>query len=1144
MINFFFIGKIAFYEAKLLFRSWGFRIFSGIALIFLVVVHIAIVSRSIPTPYYISSLSGSLPLNSLKFFNIFQGVVVAFMATEFFKRDRRQDSVQVIFSRSFSNVGYFLGKALGILSVFLLLNLAVLAITFVFHFFFSSTVFALKPYLLYTLLISLPTLIFMIGLAFFLSSLLRNQALVLLILLAYSFLVLVFLGAPFFGLFDSYAFYLPLMYSDFIGLGNIHSTLLIRLSYLFLGLGFFFVSPLLFKRLRQSKLSNTITGSLSLVCLVLALFLGTSYMNGKYADRTFRQQLRISSQKFKGKSQATVQNCDIQLEHRGETISAAVTLNLLNETPSALDNILLTLNPGFKVDSVTQGGGPLDFQQDGHLLHVTPKEPVYAEDSISLTVSYSGKIDERYCFLDIDNNRYESRYRLWIYDIPKHYAFITPDFVHLTPESGWYPISGLPPGAAYPAVHPPGYSQYTLEVTAPAGQTAISQGKPETQAQGDTVQHIFKPEVPLPKMSLTIGAYQHHEIEIDNLTYSIYVRPGHDYFTPLMDQIHVQDGQGSVLEDLIRRSLDQMEVSLGVYYPYKRLSLVEVPINICSYHRLWTVAHETVQPQLTYIPEMATICAYGQLRFPLQQEERLRGRKVPVAWSGIQRGVLWRFINWNLIGNTDYMDPVTADTVDRMRHNRIGLNVNSGVETQFTLFPNFFSFKSQVYSPQWPVLNYALESYLQEIVTTPQPMFGQESLSGLSRDEEINQQLQNRSLAAMIEDPDFDPSIVQGALQAKGKTLLALIEAEYEGEDFSKKFKAFLNRQKFGIISGQDLMDFLSGLGNIDLNDIVGPWYTGTEIPGFVTGGVETYDVIEGERQRTQVKFLIANPTDADGITKISLRERPVRGGPAPEIYSRAFIVPARTTIEAGFVTDKPPVQMVVDTFVSQNVPASLNIPFWQTRVLKEETPFRGETSKPYDRTDFFPANEIIVDNADPGFEILGTAKKHWLSRSLEKLLNIKDKPSAYTAMNIQNPPGIWSPTTYQDFYGEFILSAHLKKSGQGKERVQWKMDIAEEGEYDIYFYHGLPSQMGVQQQLGRGGQQSGRSPSRAPGQKFFSISSRNGMEEVEVDLENSEDGWNLIGTFPLEAGPNKIELSDKNDAGFVLADAVKWVKK
>ena len=178
MINLYFIGRIAFYEARLLLRSWGFRIFSGLGLTILTLITVIFASPSLGTPYFISSLSGSLPLNSLKLFNIFQGIIVAFMATEFFKRDRRHDSVQVVFARSFSNVEYFLGKALGIFSVFLLLNIIVLMLTFVIHFFFSSTPFALQPYLLYTLLICLPTLIFMIGLSFFLSSLLKSQAVV------------------------------------------------------------------------------------------------------------------------------------------------------------------------------------------------------------------------------------------------------------------------------------------------------------------------------------------------------------------------------------------------------------------------------------------------------------------------------------------------------------------------------------------------------------------------------------------------------------------------------------------------------------------------------------------------------------------------------------------------------------------------------------------------------------------------------------------------------------------------------------------------------------------------------------------------------------------------------------------------------
>ena len=71
-----------------------------------------------------------------------------------------------------------------------------------------------------------------------------------------------------------------------------------------------------------------------------------------------------------------------------------------------------------------------------------------------------------------------------------------------------------------------------------------------------------------------------------------------------------------------------------------------------------------------------------------------------------------------------------------------------------------------------------------------------------------------------------------------------------------------------------------------------------------------------------------------------------------------------------------------------------------------------------------------------------------------------------------------------------------------------------------------------------------GRSFTAARGTKYFSISVGNGIEEVEIDLSNTELGWNLIGTFPLDAGPNTIELSDKNEAGYVVADAVKWVKK
>jgi len=1144
MFNLYFIGRIAFYEARLLFRSWGFRIFSGLGLIILALISIVIASPSISTPYFLSSLSGSIPLNSLKLFNIFQGIIVAFIATEFFKRDRKHDSVQVVFARSFSNVEYFLGKVLGIFSVFLLLNIVVLLITFVIHFFFSDTLFVLQPYLLYTLLICLPSLIFMIGLSFFLSSLLRSQAVVFLVLLAYSFLALVFLGAPLFGLFDSYAFYLPLMYSDFIGLGNIHSALLIRLAYFFLGLSLIFVSPLLSKRLRQSALSNIVAGSVSIFCLVLALILGFSYTNSKYADRNYRQQLRASSQEFRQTQTAAVRSYDIKLEHFGEKISATAQLEMVNESPFPLDTILMTLNPGLKVESVEDSRGKINFRQDNHLLHVTPTQPINSEASIRLKIYYAGKIDERYCFIDIDDARFESQYRLWIYDIPKHYALVTPDFVHLTPESGWYPISGLPPGAAYPAIAAPSYSKYTLTVTTPKGLTAISQGEPETLSQDNQIQHFFKPEVLLPKISLTIGSYQHQEIKVDNVTYSLYVRPGHDYFVPLLSEI------GEQLPELIKQLKDEYEVNLGLDYPYKRLSLVEVPIHIYSYQRLWTVVHETVQPQLTFLPEMGTICTGAEFRTPPQQAQRMRNAR-NVSPAQLQRSLLNRFIRGNLMAPQ-------AGARNMMRRNTLGLRFQADIEPQFELFPNFFTFTTQVFSTQWPVLNYAFESYMRERVASPMAMFRQTG-RGLSLEEETNQDLKNRSLAEIIEDPGLEASIIQAALQAKGRTLLTQLEAKYGEEDFDEQFIDLLNRQQYRIISEQDLTDFLSGLGDINLREIVDSWYTGTQIPGFIIGDIESYDVIEREKTRTQVKFLIANPTSVGGITKISLRYRS-RGrdmamrGQGQNDYSHALFIPAQTTIQMGVVTDEPPAQMTIDTFVSQNIPASINMRFMGQRSVREENPFDGEISKPYNRSDFFPEDETIVDNEDTEFEIHSSAKQNWLGRTLQNLFGVKEETSAFRGMNIFNPPVFWTKSTNQDFYGLLVRSAYIKKSGEGEDRAVWNVELKETGEYDIYFFNGTSGgmQRGMMEGQRRAAAQSresnqqGRSRrfSRGPGKKFFLITHQYGIEELEIDLEDAESGWNLIGSFHLEAGQNKIELIDKNDAGYVVADAVKWVKK
>lgn len=1145
MINLYFIGRIAFYEARLLVRSWGFRLFSVTGLVILTFINIAIATPAFYTPYFMSSLSGSLPLNSLKLFNIFQGIIVAFMATEFFKRDRRHDSVQVVFARSFTNVDYYVGKALGILSVFVLLNLAVLLSTFIVHIFFSSTPFMLQPYLLYMLLICLPTVIFMTGFSFFLSSLLRSQVVVFLVLLAYSFLVLIFLGTPIFGLFDSYAFYLPLMWSDFIGLGNISSILFIRLSYLFLGLSFVFVSPLLFKRLRQSALSNMVTGSLSTVFLILALILAINYTNGFYADKEFRNQLKSSNQDIAQTPTLTVLDYAIQLEHQEKIISASVDMKMINESSTSLDSFWLTLNPGLEVKSVTREGSPLNYLQEKHLLQIFPPSTVEPGDSINPSITYSGEIDERYCFLDIDDNRYENRYRLWIYDIPKHYALVTSDFVHLTPESGWYPIAGLSPGKAFPAPAALQFSNYTLSVLTSEGQTVISQGIPETRSQNGWVEHIFQSETKLPQISLTIGNYEHKQVQVENITYSLYIRPGHDYFTPYLDEI------GDTLPDLIRALKDEYEVTLDLDYPYKRLSLVEVPIHIYSYQRFWTVSFETVQPQLVFLPEMG---AYLGESADFENQARLwdkwgKFKKGNVTPTQAQTYYFNNFVRTNLL-NSD------TEQLGYIKGNGMAVTFQADIEPQFELFPNFVSYSTHLFSTEWPVLNFAFESYIRERYAAPQRMAWRGG-QALSREAEISLDLKEQSLSEMMEDSSLDASIVHGALHAKGRMLLTQLEASSTDSDFGYWLTDFLEQNRFRTVSQQDLIDFFAKNFNLDLRATIDPWYTNSQIPGYIIGDIESYDVINRERTWTQINFKIANPTVADGVVRINLRYRSenkdMRGSGQSD-YSKALVVPAETTIDVGISVDLPPAVLTIDTYVSQNIPNSLTIPFAGRRPQREEEPSNREVSKPFEFSDFFSSEEYIVDNEDPGFQILGTAKKSWLSRTLQKLFDTQEEESPFTGMNVYNPPAFWALSANQEFYGLTVRSAYLKKAGNGEHKVAWNVELEEAGSYDIFFYYGISILMrkGMEENKKRAAAQNkgksnlnskGRS-NWGPGKKHFVVFHQYGSEEVVIDLKNAEQGWNLIGSFQLDAGPNKIEQSDKNETLYVVADAVKWVKK
>ena len=78
------------------------------------------------------------------------------------------------------------------------------------------------------LLISIPTLVFIMGLSFLLMSVIRNQAITFVLILGYIGITLFLLQAKYYYIFDYMAFNIPMLSSDIVGFGNFETILIHR----------------------------------------------------------------------------------------------------------------------------------------------------------------------------------------------------------------------------------------------------------------------------------------------------------------------------------------------------------------------------------------------------------------------------------------------------------------------------------------------------------------------------------------------------------------------------------------------------------------------------------------------------------------------------------------------------------------------------------------------------------------------------------------------------------------------------------------------------------------------------------------------------------------------------------------------------
>lgn len=1144
MISFHIINSVARYEVRTLRRSWLFRLFSIGAIIILGIFNIAAFSPVGDQDWGTIAIPATIPHMSLYMLNIAQALIIVFLASDFLKKDKKLDTNEVLYTRPMSNFEYVIGKTWGILRLFLGLNLVILLLCLIVNITAKNTSVDIGAYISHLLIISVPTLIFSLGFAYIMMSVIRNQAITFLLLIGYAALNMFYLWFRAGSIFDYMLFGMPVFKSEIVGFDNLGMIIAHRLFYTSIGIAFIMISILIFKRLPQSKPHAVLSGAILFVSLLVAGYSGIRYYNN-YSSGLSRKSLTLEvNSKYENEPFVTISKAELALTHNAGNIDVASKITCINNTDEPIDDIIFSLNPGLVVRSVNTNGVSIPYTTDNHIIIITPENSMNPGESLEFEISYSGSINEDYCYPYYQENIKDDGYRIAILQINKRQAFITEKYLLLTPETGWYPVASLNFYPANPARIKVDFISFKLVVKSTEEMVPVSQG--DRLQEGEFVS--FTNKNPLTGLTLAIGNYVNDTLTIGKVNYSTWYYPGHDYYKKELAEI------SDTLGLLISGIMDELTNNFSTEYPFEKLQLVEVPVQFHSLEKKNTQTRSEVQPSMILLPEkLVTLSNAGFYKTIKDQKRRMERSNTVVTDKELQVRAFNNFVRNTFITSTNF------------NFNR---NSNQAVAEpgRYLLGPSFYFFKNNFYSIQYPVINAVFESHLQKVESMGRNA-GRNFLGGLSENDRANTILNKSSLKDLLAtNPSNDTLRI--VITTKGDYLFNLMRYRAGIGEFNKWFTAYLEENKFTNIEIGKFSNDLDQKFGFSLDSIIQPWFEDMGQPGFYFTDVEAREIIVDNRTRYKISFVASNPEPVGGLFNVTVRtggmgpgggRGPGGGGTASVTISASGRgdISAITMSGRGMQTseidriiwlgpdeakrislikDGQPRAISINTIYSLNNPGELNIPIQDIIKDKNVSPNEGEEilgSIPR----FYEDNEIIVDNEDPGFKIFEQES----SSRLKEWLNIsRENRNDYNEMFVWWAPEYWQKTIQGSNFGKYVKSAAYTRSGAGERYVSWTAEIGTAGYYDVYTYIGKMGGGGGARMMvqGRGREEPANT------QYHYFIQHDDGEEEVTLEFESAEDGWNHLGSYYLSPDSTAVKLTNLSEGRTVTADAIKWVKQ
>jgi len=917
-----------------------------------------------------------------------------------------------------------------------------------------------------------------------------------------------------FYIFDFIGIKLPFIYSDFVGMVDQNLILMQRGIYVFIGLLSIFISILLFNRLPQSIWLRRIFIGSTLLLFLGSIFFVKKYLEIHYNHQKLRLRMITLNDQYLERPNITPLSCHIIFYHQDHKIKAEARYRITNKTAESLKQFYFCINPGLQIESVKYQDQSVGFSQVDHMIDIQVDNALVQGVIDSLSLSYAGTIEEAACYLDIDDHSMTQSFNIWLYQSPKKYSFLQERYVLLSPECQWYPRPALPGGTGFPNKLEINFIPFELEVYTKRDLIAISQGYMKSPNPG---YYQFKTDFPVADISLVIGPYHMQSVRVDSIDYQLFSLAKHNYYIQYFSQI------GDTLPEILGETIQDYEVRLNLESPFKRLSLIEVPIQYYAHPRIWTVAQEVVQPEQIWIQEnAASLVAADFKQIKSSMERRLERSSQTYTEVESQITILKSFLNHTFFGKS----------MPRLRFG--GPSVD--YEPDYNVFPNYYSHITYLDVPGWQIFNSALEAYLYDRVNLSEESQPPWMVEGLTINERVSQALRTKSLAEHLSKREGN-EILSELIKQKGSYIIKLLRNELGSQSFNTHLSNAIQTNWFNKFKLDSLIPVQYLDSTFDWDEYLKAWYYSCDLPAYSVFDVQLYKVIDRNRVRNQLLFKIGNSGITPGLIEVSFQYgRSGRGMPVSfsetEEPPRPFKIDEQEMKQIGILLDDEPRSLIIDFMIAANLPLVFSKQFEKAELNQRVTPIEGEV--PLDESALLVSpNEIIVDNEEAGFEVFNPRYSSIL-RQLIHGEQREEKERVYDRFRWWRPPNQWTLIKNATFFGKYIHSAHYIRPGSGTKYALWKTEIENNGIYDIYTY--MFSREGFWRGRGNRGD-------ITFGDFNYTVYHAAGSDKVSLSADDALEGWNFLGSWYLTAGEAKVLLSDESNGRLVIADAIKWVK-